>query len=113
MADEPIQRLVPLPRLLRSTFPDLFFEERWKLWNGRLLPYWFFGVAFLAAIAVGFVARWIVRHRSSRYRCRSRSRPSIRESLTVMPAFAGIHDLDVEFYDPRKSWIPGSAGHDD
>ncbi|HSJ35168.1 MAG TPA: hypothetical protein VLB85_08960 [Acidimicrobiia bacterium] len=51
----------PLPRLLHSTFPDLFFEERWKLWNGRLLPYWFFGVAFLAAIAVGFVARWIVR----------------------------------------------------
>lgn len=51
----------PLPRLLNSTFPDFFVEQRWKLWNGRLLPYWFFGVAFLAAIAVGFITRWIVR----------------------------------------------------
>lgn len=51
----------PLPRLLNSTFPDFFVEQRWKLWNGRLLPYWFFGVAFLAAIAVGFITRWIIR----------------------------------------------------
>lgn len=51
----------PLPQLLNSTFPDVFTEPRWKLWNGRLLPYWYFGVAFLAAIAVGFVARWIIR----------------------------------------------------
>ncbi|HLU53283.1 MAG TPA: hypothetical protein VK011_06815 [Acidimicrobiia bacterium] len=51
----------PLPSLLHETFPDVFTESRWKLWNGRLLPYWYFGVAFLAAIAVGFIARWIIR----------------------------------------------------
>ncbi|MFP3915109.1 MAG: hypothetical protein ACLFWM_09560 [Actinomycetota bacterium] len=51
----------PLPNLLNSTFPDIFTEQRWKLWNGRLLPYWYFGVAFLGAIAVGFAARWIIR----------------------------------------------------
>lgn len=51
----------PLPSLLHETFPDVFTEPRWKLWNGRLLPYWYFGIAFLAAITVGFVARWIIR----------------------------------------------------
>lgn len=51
----------PLPNLLNSTFPDVFSEPRWKLWNGRLLPYWYFGVAFLAAIALGFIARWVIR----------------------------------------------------
>lgn len=51
----------PLPSFLNERFPDVFTEPRWKLWNGRLLPYWFFGVAFLAAIAVGLVARWVLR----------------------------------------------------
>ena len=51
----------PLPDLFYSTFPEVFTEQRWKLWNGRLLPYWYFGVAFLAAIAAGFAARWAVR----------------------------------------------------
>ncbi|CAN5877699.1 hypothetical protein BH23ACT5_BH23ACT5_13960 [soil metagenome] len=51
----------PLPRWLHETFPDVFTQLQWKLWNGRLLPYWYFGVTFLAAIAVGAVARWIVR----------------------------------------------------
>lgn len=51
----------PLPATLHQALPEIFTEERWKLWNGRLLPYWYFGVAFLAAIAVGFAARWIMR----------------------------------------------------
>lgn len=51
----------PLPTTLHDRFPSIFTEPRWKLWNGRLLPYWYFGVAFLAAITVGFVARWIIR----------------------------------------------------
>ncbi|HZD06550.1 MAG TPA: hypothetical protein VE173_16680, partial [Longimicrobiales bacterium] len=51
----------PLPTVLHESFPGIFSEQRWKLWNGRLLPYWYFGVAFLGAIAVGFVARWIIR----------------------------------------------------
>ncbi len=51
----------PLPRWLHETFPDVFTQLQWKLWNGRLLPYWYFGITFLAAIAVGAVARWVVR----------------------------------------------------
>lgn len=51
----------PLPRFLNETFPGVFAEAQWKLWNGRLLPYWYFGVVFLAAIAVGAVARWVIR----------------------------------------------------
>ena len=51
----------PLPSFLNERFSDIFTEPRWKLWNGRLLPYWFFGVAFLAAIAVGLVSRWVLR----------------------------------------------------
>lgn len=51
----------PIPDLVTGAFPDLFPDARWKLWNGRLLPYWYFGVAFLGAIAVGFAARWILR----------------------------------------------------
>ncbi len=42
----------PMPLVLNSYFPGVF-PERWKLWNGRLLPYWYFGVTFLAAIGVG------------------------------------------------------------
>lgn len=51
----------PLPNLLTDAFPGLFTDPRWKLWNGRLLPYWYFGVAFLAAVAVGAVTRWVGR----------------------------------------------------
>ncbi len=48
----------PLPNLLPSFFPDLFTDGRFKLWNGRLLPYWYFGVCFFAGIGVGvFVLR--------------------------------------------------------
>lgn len=48
----------PLPHLLPAFFPDLFTDGRFKLWNGRLLPYWYFGVCFFAGIGVGvFVLR--------------------------------------------------------
>lgn len=43
----------PLPHILPDLFPNLFLDEHWKLWNGRLLPYWYFGVTFFAALAVG------------------------------------------------------------
>ena len=43
----------PLPIFLTKTFPGLFFDEHWKLYNGRLLPYWYFGVAYFAMLAVG------------------------------------------------------------
>ena len=51
----------PLPNLITEAFPELFTDSRWKLWNGRLLPYWYFGVAFLAGTAVGVIARWVTR----------------------------------------------------
>ncbi|MYD40270.1 MAG: hypothetical protein F4W94_00830, partial [Acidimicrobiia bacterium] len=43
----------PLPIRLTNRFPELFLDERWKLYNGRLLPYWYFGVIFFAMLAVG------------------------------------------------------------
>lgn len=51
----------PIPDLVTEAFPQFFTDARWKLWNGRLLPYWYFGVAFLGAIAIGFATRWIIR----------------------------------------------------
>lgn len=60
----------PLPRLLPEQFPELFAGERWKLWNGRLLPYWYFGVAFFAAIGFGAAVAWLSRRlpeRSPKY----------------------------------------------
>lgn len=42
----------PMPAILPAFIPSLE-GERWKLWNGRLLPYWYFGVTFFAAVAVG------------------------------------------------------------
>ena len=32
----------PLPHIMPELFPTVFGGERWKLWNGRLLPYWYF-----------------------------------------------------------------------
>lgn len=43
----------PLPLVLPELAPELFGDGRFKLWNGRLLPYWYFGVVFFAALAVG------------------------------------------------------------
>jgi len=43
----------PLPIVLPAVAPGLFGDGRFKLWNGRLLPYWYFGVVFFASLAVG------------------------------------------------------------
>ena len=56
----------PLPNVLPERLPNLFGGERWKLWNGRLLPYWYFGVAFFAAVAVGVAVVWASRRLPSR-----------------------------------------------
>ena len=56
----------PLPNLLPDLLPDLFGGERWKLWNGRLLPYWYFGVVFFATVAVGVAVVWASRRLPSR-----------------------------------------------
>ena len=51
----------PLPIRLTRQFPELFLDDRWKLYNGRLLPYWYFGVLFFAMLAVGFLLMVIAR----------------------------------------------------
>jgi len=56
----------PLPTALPELLPDIFGGERWKLWNGRLLPYWYFGVGFFAAVGVGAAAIWVSRRLPSR-----------------------------------------------
>jgi len=56
----------PLPNLLPALFPGAFSGERWKLWNGRLLPYWYFGVTLFAAIGLGAAVAWISRRLPSR-----------------------------------------------
>ena len=56
----------PLPNILPELLPDVFDGERWKLWNGRLLPYWYFGVAFFAAVGFGAAVIWLSRRLPSR-----------------------------------------------
>ena len=51
----------PLPIRLTNRFPELFLDERWKLYNGRLLPYWYFGVTFFAMLAVGALLMVVAR----------------------------------------------------
>lgn len=53
------------PLIVMTVLPSIYYwlpiiaEERglytgtWKLWNGRLLPFWFFGIVMLSGIAVG------------------------------------------------------------
>jgi len=50
----------PLPFALPDLFPGIF-NARWKLWNGRLLPFWYFGATFFAAIGLGAFAMWLAK----------------------------------------------------
>jgi hypothetical protein len=52
----------PLPNILPEILPSIFEDGRWKFWNGRMLPYWYFGVAYFAALAIGsLVSGWVRR----------------------------------------------------
>lgn len=55
-----------IPAVLPDLFPELFGDTRWKLYNGRLLPYWYFGVAYLAALGLGAMVMWASRRLPSR-----------------------------------------------
>jgi hypothetical protein len=56
----------PMPHVLPDLLPGLFGDARWKLYNGRLLPYWYFGIAFFAALGVGAAVMWLSRRLPSR-----------------------------------------------
>ncbi len=89
----------PLPGVLPELLPDLFDGERWKLWNGRLLPYWYFGVAFFAALGLGAGVMWLSRRLPSRL-------PTHWTRLILAIAFAvaaGLVADSAEF--PDWSWI--------
>ena len=43
----------PIPSILPGVMPETFGDFHFKLWNGRLLPYWYFGVVYFASIGVG------------------------------------------------------------
>ncbi|HVR33257.1 MAG TPA: hypothetical protein VMS74_11185 [Acidimicrobiia bacterium] len=42
----------PIPTLLPDLAPGLFGDVHFKLWNGRLLPYWYFGIVYFASVGV-------------------------------------------------------------
>jgi hypothetical protein len=90
----------PLPNLLPGLFPDLFGGERWKLWNGRLLPYWYFGVAFFAAVGAGAAAVWLSRRLPSRI---SSHWPRALIALTTIVASALVAESS-DF--PVWAWVP-------
>ncbi|NNL71022.1 MAG: hypothetical protein HKO70_13775 [Acidimicrobiia bacterium] len=58
----------PVAILLLTTFAPLLAYPflSGKLWNGRLLPYWFFGVFFFAGLAVGLAALALYRRMPAR-----------------------------------------------
>ena len=92
----------PLPTVLPELFPGLFGGERWKLWNGRLLPYWYFGVAFFAAVGVGAAAVWASRRLPSRV---STHWARLLIAIATVVAAALVAD-SVDF--PAWAWIPVS-----
>lgn len=56
----------PLPTVLPDLLPGVFGDARWKLYNGRLMPYWYFGLAFFAALGFGAAVMWLSRRLPSR-----------------------------------------------
>ncbi len=89
----------PLPTLLPDLFPDMFDGARWKLWNGRLLPYWYFGVSFFAAVGFGAAVVWMSRRLPSQI-------SKLWASLVLGVAFAvgaGLIADSSEF--PSWAWV--------
>lgn len=94
----------PLPTLLPDVLPELFAGERWKLWNGRLLPYWYFGVAFFAAVAVGAAVVWSSRRLPSRI-----SANWTRALLIIIAAVSSGLVADSSDF-PSYAWLFFAAG---
>jgi hypothetical protein len=91
----------PLPLFLPDLMPSLFPESDWKLWNGRLLPYWYFGVMFFAALGLGAFAMWAGRRLPGQV---SRLWPR------VLAGLGGIAAVLATSQDRLPSWAPWLAG---
>ena len=94
----------PLPHIMPELLPSVFGGERWKLWNGRLLPYWYFGVAFFAAVGVGAAMVWLSRRLPSRI---STHWPRALIALTTVVASSLVADSS-DF--PVWAWVPVAVG---
>ncbi len=90
----------PLPNILPELLPGIFDGERWKLWNGRLLPYWYFGLAFFAAVALGAAVMWMSRRLPARL-----STYWVRGMIALTTAVA-IGLVAVSHKLPGLAWIP-------
>ncbi len=95
----------PLPNILPDLLPGVFADQRWKLWNGRLLPYWYFGVSFFAAIGVGALAAALARRLPERI---SAHWPRAVALVGVGVAVGLTHSAlaDVE----GLGWVPYAVG---
>ena len=89
----------PLPNVLPDLLPGIF-NARWKLWNGRLLPFWYFGVTFFAAIALGanMVEKTITHDRATR---------SVEHMFSLEPAdmaafVRAVRELEIALGATRK-----------
>lgn len=93
----------PLPNILPKLAPDFFGGERWKLWNGRLLPYWYFGVAFFAAVGIGAAMVWLSR------RLPSRISSHFARALVVIGSAVAVGlvavSTKVKDFGPIPSWV--------
>lgn len=94
----------PLPNLLPDIFPEIFTGERWKLWNGRLLPYWYYGVTFFAAVGFGAGLVWLSRRLPSKIYAYW---PRGIIVVATIVASAIVADSD-DF--PWWAWIPVAVG---
>jgi hypothetical protein len=92
-----------VPVVLPALFPGAFGDTQWKLYNGRLLPYWYFGIAYLAALGLGAVAMWLSRRLPSRL---SMHWPRAMVILVFAVATGLVAD-STEF--PGWAWVVVSA----
>ena len=96
----------PLPSILPELLPDLFEgTDPWKLYNGRLLPYWYFGVAFFAVVGLAAGVMWLSRRLPDRL-------PKYWATALVALTFAvaaGLVAVSSEF--PSWAWtlVAGSG----
>lgn len=90
----------PLPTFLPKLLPGVFGGERWKLWNGRLLPYWYFGLAFFAAVGAGAAVIWLSRRLPSRV-----STHWARLLVVIVAVVAAALVADSADF-PDWAWIP-------